>query len=640
MSRTRKKFNGIIKKGEKMKKRILSLVLCVAMIITGVQPVFATTDFAPADDQLVYSAIGDSIVAGYGVKGADYDTMFVTENYYQSADLSYTNVVKRGIDADIAYNLGTLGAWAKDFPKFLTDPDFDDSVAASFGDVDHMLHHLLLATLKKSDVISIELGGNDIMQGIVLHDLVELAATDEQIEEVYKYIAAKEYGIDYPLPEINNPAALCACVVLAVGVIGGLDNVGYGLGIATMLLQPFADQIDQDDLKELAAFFEPKSFSEKVNKYGEEVAQAYRDLIELLENGKEITAEEYTSLLEHYAKCEEIYEEENGEPASDYVDPADKELGKMSDLELIKEGQLSLKECYDYCTHQMRYYIEPINPNAKIMLVGTYNPYGSSYIFKMKDAKEVGEFVMGIVDTLMNLNSGEDFDIEEAFEAFSDIPDAIIYGALGFPMQHNFAHFNSLISDIAKEYNAKNFVCGKFVPKYDVQYVSIIDLVSNGKEDIHPNAMGHNFIGKQIIDKYFGTQAAAAVNNETYATLEEAIAAANDGDTVLLLRNVCENVTVGEEKEFFIDRNGYCFKGCISAEEGFKNVGIFNYYKFVDLTEPIPDPEPQPVPPEPTPIVPDDTPETGDMGVLPYMLVLAIALEGAAIAYSRKRREN
>lgn len=94
-----------------MKKRIVSLLLAVAMLVLPVLPAFAAEE-----DSYTYVALGDSITTGVGLKDTHFSSTAksydVQENYHDySKDCYVARVADAlGLDRDHAVNYGMPAA--------------------------------------------------------------------------------------------------------------------------------------------------------------------------------------------------------------------------------------------------------------------------------------------------------------------------------------------------------------------------------------------------------------------------------------------------------------------------------------------------------------------------------------------------
>lgn len=122
-------------------KKFLSLALAMAVIILGCN--YSATNFAYADnmtDYINYVSLGDSIASGYGLDGYDADADFVTGSY----ETLFKSYLQSGIGEVNGESYAVDGSTSSDLLNLLQN---NTNVRNS---------------IKKADVITISIGGNDL----------------------------------------------------------------------------------------------------------------------------------------------------------------------------------------------------------------------------------------------------------------------------------------------------------------------------------------------------------------------------------------------------------------------------------------------------------------------------------------------
>ena len=148
------------------KKRILCLLICFALVWTMMPA--ATFAQQAEDDELVYLALGDSITTGFGLDGKMGPENSGSENSSDPAETkahedNYVNLLKEEFCLDMIYNESKNGNTVVGIAEQLTDPAIQAKVA-------------------ESDIITITVGGNDLM-ALLYAKMAELynAANDPDI---------------------------------------------------------------------------------------------------------------------------------------------------------------------------------------------------------------------------------------------------------------------------------------------------------------------------------------------------------------------------------------------------------------------------------------------------------------------------
>lgn len=151
-----------------MKRRLLPLVLVLAMLI---QLSCMTTAFAAESEAQytgfysAYTAIGDSICAGYGTPSYDSDKngTGMGENIKNSPKECYAQLLSTKLGAEMA-NLGNCGCDSKELYEALTDETQKN-------------HDTYLQYIKKSDLITLNIGSNDLSFAL-MDDILAAVSTD------------------------------------------------------------------------------------------------------------------------------------------------------------------------------------------------------------------------------------------------------------------------------------------------------------------------------------------------------------------------------------------------------------------------------------------------------------------------------
>ena len=170
-----------------MMKRILSVILAVCML-GSLAVVVASAEEQP-EKTYKYVALGDSIAAGYGLYdgdlGKDPALVLSEELIANPVQDAYAQVFGRYLAelgaeygvATTATNLSTTAYRAQDVAKTITTPGFKGEVATSIlegfvgpgtSEVLVPYHDIFNNYLPEADMISIQLGANDIIMGIIV----------------------------------------------------------------------------------------------------------------------------------------------------------------------------------------------------------------------------------------------------------------------------------------------------------------------------------------------------------------------------------------------------------------------------------------------------------------------------------------
>lgn len=226
-----------------MIKRILSVILAVAML-GSIAAVAASAEETP-EKTFKYVALGDSIAAGYGLtaRGTANDPALILSedliaNPIQDAYAHVFGERLAAIGAEYGYtttatNLSTTAYRAEDIAKTITTPGYKGVVAAYIletfvgkGSSDALLpyHDIFNKYLPDADMVSIQLGGNDIIMGII-----------------------------YPMIQSDNPILNDAAVAVALLLFGRTPTEAMGAGVKMLVRDK--DKITLKHVAEATKFF-------------------------------------------------------------------------------------------------------------------------------------------------------------------------------------------------------------------------------------------------------------------------------------------------------------------------------------------------------------------------------------------------
>ena len=226
-----------------MIKRILSIVLAVCML-GSVAVVAASAEETP-QRTFKYVAFGDSIAAGYGLTAPGQATdpaLILSEdliaNPVQDAYAHVFGERLAEIGAEYGYatqatNLSTTAYRAEDVAATITTPGYKGAVA------EHILeafvgpgtsaalipyHDIFNQYLPDADMVSVQLGGNDIIMGIL-----------------------------YPMIQADNPILNDTATALALVLFGRTPTEAVGAGV--QLLMRDKDKITMQHVAEATKYF-------------------------------------------------------------------------------------------------------------------------------------------------------------------------------------------------------------------------------------------------------------------------------------------------------------------------------------------------------------------------------------------------
>ena len=400
------------------KKRITTLLLALLLLLEAM----SATVYAKATEPEMpyYVAIGDSIAGGYGLRGNETqqlfaDFHFLSDVVHNSADTCYPQLVANAIakattgaakaqKAQFA-NLGAPGFSAKDFYYVFTEtnraeregyvnPFWERSipmiskVLAPGQEIDwsdYRWGKTILEEVKKADLITFNLGANDVMQPF----------WDQMITNENPLIMLIGYLFKMTTLEVDLTKLDLAAVMkgLSEGGEGGPDLKGMLAGI------------NADTLRECIAFFDTDKFSE--------------------------------ILMDSVSELAEVY-------------------GKT--LDRVRE----------------------LNPAAKIVVVGAYNPYGSSTEYRgvnYTPARIVSQLYTELAFGLPVISP----------QMLGGMKYTLLHDLLGKTAQGALDRLNEIAEAAAEERG--------------LPFVSTMDKVDNAARiAIHPKEKQHAQIAKAITD--------------------------------------------------------------------------------------------------------------------------------------------
>ena len=226
-----------------MIKRILSIILAVAML-GSVATVIASAE-ETTEKTYKYVALGDSIAAGYGLTAsgtANDPALILSEdliaNPIQDAYAHVFGERLAEIGAEYGYtttatNLATTAYRAEDVAKTITTEGYKGTVAAHIleafvgqGASEALVpyHDIFNNYLPDADMVSIQLGGNDIVMGII-----------------------------YPMIQSGNPILNDTATAVALLLFGQSPTVAVGAGVKMLMRDK--DLITADHIAEAVAYF-------------------------------------------------------------------------------------------------------------------------------------------------------------------------------------------------------------------------------------------------------------------------------------------------------------------------------------------------------------------------------------------------
>ena len=271
-----------------MRKRSISLLLVLLLLLETVSmTVYAK---ATVPEMPYYVAIGDSIASGYGLRGNEMERLFadfhfLTSVVHNSANTCYPRLVanaiakattgaKRAQDNEFA-NLGAPGVAVKDYYDIYkeTDPNKRQSyinpfwenaipmmtkVMAPGEEIDWPAFQwgpTIVEETKKADLITFQLGANDVMQPF----WTKMTTHENPLIMLIGYLF-KMATLEIDLTKIDLSAALKN---LSDGGENGLD------------LRAILAGINEDTIRECIEFLNADNFSQILLDSANEVSEVY-----------------------------------------------------------------------------------------------------------------------------------------------------------------------------------------------------------------------------------------------------------------------------------------------------------------------------------------------------------------------------
>lgn len=252
-----------------MIKRILSVFLAVLMV-AGLVTVAASAEEKPAKT-FNYVAFGDSIAAGYGLTApgtANDPALILSEeliaNPIQDAYAHVFGERLAEIGAEYGYttsatNLSSTAYRAEDVAETIKTPGYKGVVAAHIletfvgkGTSEALVpyHDIYNKYLADADMVSIQLGGNDIVMGII-----------------------------YPMIQSDNPILNDMATAVALLLFGQSATTAVGAGVKLIIRDK--DKITVDHISEATKFF--ADVKDNAEQYVIDSADYVEDVVETVQ---------------------------------------------------------------------------------------------------------------------------------------------------------------------------------------------------------------------------------------------------------------------------------------------------------------------------------------------------------------------
>ncbi|MDY4964586.1 MAG: S-layer homology domain-containing protein, partial [Ruminococcus callidus] len=482
----------------------------------------------------VYTSIGDSVGSGFSLDSTLVDgTAYINScyphlNYYQSPAESYPQVANEALGAKL-YNMGMVSFQAADYVNTLLKPDYVAWMFSWYENIfgipaeDCAYHYLMVDTIKQADLISINMGSNDLLQGLMLE------------------LSALGYGDDFyydsethTYKNLNNAAAYVVWKALFSLLSGqSMDAVMKTLQSD---IEKYRDQITMEDVVELMQFLSSDNIDAVLKKHAKLAMAEYEKVVQLIAEGMEITQEQYDALMAGYAAADEKLATASTEAAE----------GQISQKDLLTDGRLEVTKKADGS-----YFVEPINADAQLAFIGCYNPFGNSLfmsdeekaefdaacaemlrlIFKilfpnmpfsdgnmpqedltaasedeiLAGNEQYEETLKAVEQTLMEHpelagtpftaagqsnavtareDTGTDALMEQLMKLLDEYSYPLMYLLMGKPSQGALDYMNSEVKTIADG--------------LDAPYIDIMQIPNEDNINPHPEAAGHAYIAEQI----------------------------------------------------------------------------------------------------------------------------------------------
>ncbi len=443
-------------------RRILSVILTSA-IIAGTAVTAASAKTETTEKTYNYVALGDSIGAGYGLSASGGDmaherSFVITEDLlanpiegaYPAVFGSYLKELgqEKGIDVN-ATNLCAPAYRAEDVEKTITTEGYQGEMALNamkmmFGkDGGSSLlkpyHEIFNRYLSEADLVSIQLGGNDIMMSVLIPLILDS----------------------------SNPVTQ-ALSISAIMLIVGYDKQ-TALGAGMTILNNNKDKITSDMLIEAVGTF--LSITENIDQYVDTAAENVKKVVEAVRAINDSTKIAVMGMFNPYGNSNEC----DGRTYT-VASVATSIISRV--LELVKEETEAAAE-------------EESVKEVKLLSVDDAQDkmdYFRGLLAKAQD-------IRAIMDRLkQNAKAG----LMKIWKALYDMYQrqldklmVILKEELSYPIQYLFA--GQTIDPALKSLNEKLTVVAD---ETDSVYVDVYDISNENNLDPHPMAQGH----KEIAD--------------------------------------------------------------------------------------------------------------------------------------------
>lgn len=504
--------------------KILSAVVSAAMLGTYA----GTTAFA-ADDKIEktfkYVALGDSIAAGFGLAGgelADDPALVITDellaNPVQGAyPAVFTDYLKNlGEEKGFGVNGTNLAATAyraEDIEKVIKLPGYkgefatdilDTYVEEGKSEVLVPYHDYFTKYLTEADLVSIQLGGNDIVMSVI-PDMV--------------------YG--------ENPVLKAAGTSLMLTLFGRDPEIAIGAGL--LILQENKDNITADDFIEAASFM--YNVSQNADALVDESAKHVKDVVKAVQevNGgadialvgmfnpyrteesseamKEDIFEVLGNIYTAAAKLSAANENEltiSGKPSVNYINMLSDKVDEITELKEVMdkysddaelEELLALVGEYDDMSEveELMELVEaaggdPAKEDVLALMI-KYDDISElqSVINIVKNYDDVSELTE-LMAVMAKYRTASDTDTAKAMA--EEIAAPIALQIAGRNVDPQMKRLNEELQVIAEETGAV--------------YVDVYDISPEDDFDPHPNANGHKEIAGILYDNLSGLVAERA----------------------------------------------------------------------------------------------------------------------------------
>lgn len=256
-------------------KRVISIALSAVLLGSTATVAASAQETEVKTKTYHYVALGDSVTAGYGLSGpTTFETMLSDpallltdellsdpiEDAYPAVFGGYLAEMgeEKGV-ATTATNLGSCAYRAEDVAKTITTEGYKGEVAGALlsglsgsGEILSNYHIIYQEYLTQADLVSIMLGGNDMIMGFAV-----------------------------PMTDSDNPVLNTIGSVFALVMIGCDVETAAAAGL--MILDYYKDDITAEDVKEAATYFydffsDPDAVSENAANEVKSVIDAVREI--------------------------------------------------------------------------------------------------------------------------------------------------------------------------------------------------------------------------------------------------------------------------------------------------------------------------------------------------------------------------